>query len=175
MNEPVHTDHHLWKGDFMAVRGHRKMKTMCFRVLKIRVQVLAFPLTELKPPNLLIFFPISTLLEKIDLLWFVCSCYAFSLSSYPPSYTITLISHSSSFKLNFHAFYYFQIQELGSAFLGQRTQGLLWAPGFNSNQILSIIHWRQCSYMVPAVNLLGKKAEKWGRCQAEAELKAKDT
>lgn len=29
--------------------------------------------------------------------------------------------------------------------------------------------------MVPAVNLLGKKAEKWGRCQAEAELKAKDT
>ena len=52
----------------MAVRGHRKMKTMCFRVLKIWVQVLAFPLTELKPPNLLIFFPISTLLEKIDLL-----------------------------------------------------------------------------------------------------------
>ena len=29
--------------------------------------------------------------------------------------------------------------------------------------------------MVPAVNVLGKKAEKWGRCQGEAELRAKET
>lgn len=147
---------------------------MCFRVLKIWIQVLAFPLTELEPPNFF-FFSNFYFIGASRVVVIFCSCFAFSLSSYPPSYTFTLISHSSSFKLNFHAFYYFQIQELGSALLGQRTQGLLWAPGFNSNQSLSIIHWRQCSYMVPAVNLLGKKAEKWGRCQGEAELRARDT